>query len=113
MMKSQSPLFNLIPVFIIVVGVMALAVSIPNTLLKLGDNFLSLFSVTQTFWMGVLWVVAGGLLLFWRRSSPYLRRMVALLILAIGVIGVVIAAVLGVFSGVVTVSTFNLNDILL
>jgi predicted flap endonuclease-1-like 5' DNA nuclease len=111
-MKSQSPLVNLIPIFIIVIGVMALAVSIPNALLHLGDSFLSLFSVTQAFWMGVLWVVTGGLLLFWRRSSTHLRRMVALLILAIGIIGVAVAALLGVFSGTATVSTFNLTDIL-
>lgn len=108
----KSPLVNLIPVFIIVVGVMALAVSIPNTLLNLGDDFLSLFSVTQAFWMGVLWIMTGGLLLFWRRSSVHLRRMIALLIVIIGVVGLAIVALLGGFSGVSVYSTFNLSEIL-
>jgi predicted flap endonuclease-1-like 5' DNA nuclease len=107
-MKSGSSLVRLIPVFIIVVGVMALAVSIPNTLLNLGDSFLSLFSVMQTFWMGVLWVMAGSLLLVWRESSAHLRRMVASLILVIGIIGVIATAALGVFNGVTTVGTFDL-----
>lgn len=110
-MKSQSSLSSLIPVFIIVIGIAALAIAIPNSLLRLGDNFLDLFSVTQVFWMGVLWVLVGLLLIFWQRSAIFLRRMIAALIVLLGILGVLVAAGSGYFSNMPFLATFDLSQI--
>jgi hypothetical protein len=110
-MKSETSLANLIPIFIVVIGVAALAIAIPNSLLRLGDNFLDLFSVTQVFWMGVLWVVVGMLVLLWQRSAIFLRRMIAALIILLGIVGVVITAASGYFNNIPILATFDLTQI--
>lgn len=105
-------LISQIPILIILVGVMALAISVSNFALNLGDNFLSLFSVTEAFWMGVLYTVVGAAILLWSRAGLKLRRRIALLIIGVGVIGAIVAVVAGALSGVTHLSVFNLAQIL-
>lgn len=64
---------------IIVVGIIAILIAAVITLANLADNFLT-FSLTQIFWLGVLYVVVGVVLLLFSRApeEPELIRQTAM-----------------------------------